>query len=343
MWQAPDKTGRQVTIVTPKSFGPLDLGDLRIDTVLNRPYVPPTPEQVTADAFSRAASTSPRTRKETLLTEARREYTRPLLLFGRPADPACVDLFRSFDEEAEKSSVAGSAKKEPPTPSELRWEFELASLNTDQPGVRQFAKELGVDLGQAQDAAPLLVVLGDDGAIAASYPLRLDRAGKLDRQALATFLLGQKLATRDAERMLAGALATAKAENKRVFLIFSASWCGPCRSLARLLDTQKAELEQHYVFVKLDISRDQHAESLRERYPESKNGGVPWYAILDETGKELITSNLEETSRRYGSSNVGYPGRRKGMDHFVKMLKQTAPRLTEDTLSQLRNAAAKEK
>ena len=30
------------------------------------------------------------------------------------------------------------------------------------------------------------------------------------------------------------------------------------------------------------------------------------------------------------------------MDHFIKMLKQTAPRLTEDTLSDLRKAAAKE-
>ena len=241
-----DQTGRQVTILTPKGSGPIELGDLRIDTVLNRPYVPPTPEKLTADAFSRGAASPPRTQKDNLLIEARREYTRPLLLVGRPADPACIDLFRAFEEEAEKSSAAGTAKQGPSPPSELRWEFELASLNKDQPGVPQFAKELGLDLGPAQDAAPLLVVLGVDGSAAASYPLRLDRAGKLDRRALATFLLEQKLASRDAERMLASAIVKAKDENKRLFLIFSASWCGPCRSLARLLETQKAELERHY-------------------------------------------------------------------------------------------------
>ena len=40
-----------MTTVTPKGPGPIDLGDLRVDTVLNRPYVPPTPEQRTANAF----------------------------------------------------------------------------------------------------------------------------------------------------------------------------------------------------------------------------------------------------------------------------------------------------
>ena len=123
------------------------------------------------------------------------------------------------------------------------------------PGVRQLAEGLGLRLRHGKPAASGHV-LSNDGSVAARFPLRLDEAGKLDRRVLSTFLLGQKLAKRDAEKMLAEALLKAKAENKRVFLIFSASWCGPCRHLARLLDTQKAELERHYVFVKPDISRD---------------------------------------------------------------------------------------
>ena len=164
------------------------------------------------------------------------------------------------------------------------------------------------------------------------------RGNKLDRRVLSTFLLGQKLAARDAEKMLADALLKAKAENKRVFLIFSASWCGPCRRLARLLDTQKAELERHYVFVKLDIDRDEHAESLRDRYPESKNGGIPWFAILDAAGKELITSDMPEPRHRAGYSNIGFPDTQKGIAHFIDMLKQTAPHLSEAVIAELRKA-----
>ena len=160
---------------------------------------------------------------------------------------------------------------------------------------------------------------------------------------MSSFLFNQKLTARNAENMLAEALSQAKTDNKKVFLIFSASWCGPCRRLARLLDTQKPELEQHYVFVKLDIDRDDYAGSLRDRYPESKNGGIPWFAILDATGKELITSNIAKLTRRTGSTNIGYPTTRKDFDHFAKMLKQTAPGLADETVSALlRKAATKE-
>ncbi len=183
----------------------------------------------------------------------------------------------------------------------------------------------------------------NDGSVTARFPLRLDEANKLDRRALSSFLFNQKLTARNAENMLAEALSQAKTDNKKVFLIFSASWCGPCRRLARLLDTQKPELERHYVFVKLDIDRDDYAGSLRDRYPESKNGGIPWFAILDATGKELITSNIAKLTRRTGSTNIGYPTTRKDFDHFAKMLKQTAPGLADETVSALlRKAATKE-
>ena len=130
------------------------------------------------------------------------------------------------------------------------------------PGAQQLGEALGARLHL--ESSPLLVTLATDGSLDSKYRLRLNKKGKLDRPFLSMFLLGQKLAKRDAEKMVTEALHKAKAENKRVFLIFSASWCGPCRQLVRLLDTQKVELERHYVFVKPDISRDYHVESLRD-------------------------------------------------------------------------------
>ena len=65
------------------------------------------------------------------------------------------------------------------------------------------------------------------------------------------------------------------AEGKRVFFIASASWCGPCRLLSRFLSAHKEELGRHYVFVKLDISRDKNGDSLRNKFQGARDGGVP--------------------------------------------------------------------
>lgn len=313
---------KQVKVQRAESF---DLGDVRVDPTPFRPYVPPTPAQRTADAFV-ARQTSPRQRLKKLLDEARREYTRPLLLFGASKDPACVDLFRLFHEDSAQ-------------PSKLRWEFELASLDSSQLPVRELGRELGVSLDK--DRPPMLAVLDGEGALIATHPLRLDEKQKLDAAALVDFLRKHKLAQRDAERMLAEAREKAKTENKRVFFIASASWCGPCRLLSRFLAAHKEELQDHYVFVKIDISRDLHADSLCKSLQQGKHEGVPWYAILDENGKPLTTSNAPKTDSRSDSSNIGFPSSQEGIEHFLTMLKQTAPRLTQEQRNALKHGLEK--
>jgi thiol-disulfide isomerase/thioredoxin len=328
-----EHASRTVRRITPEAPGPIALGDIEADLSPPRPYVPPTPAQRTAEAFAARKEMSPRAKLAYVLTEAKREYTRPLLLFGRPDDPACVDLFRRFDDT---SADRANDKARPRTPAELRWEFELAALDTGTPEVLSFGHELGITVDDSK--APRLAVLSEDGTVAATYPLRLGGDKALDARALGAFLGEQKLDTRDAERMLSAALERAKAGRKRVFLIMSASWCGPCRMLARFLAAHKAELEHHYVFVKLDVSRDEHADSLRARYEKGEHNGVPWYVILDDDGKPLVTSNTEAIKEEYGGTNVGFPSSKAGIDHFVSMLKQTAPGLSAEALETLRQA-----
>src|SRR4029077_19736962 len=109
--QPEEHSYRRVAEFTPKDARPADLGDRRVDPEPHKPYVPPTPVERTAQAFAAAKSTSPSERKDKVLTEARREYTRPLLLFGNPKDPACVDLFRLFNEEAEEDDDPKGKKR----------------------------------------------------------------------------------------------------------------------------------------------------------------------------------------------------------------------------------------
>jgi hypothetical protein len=327
---------RNATRVQPKDASPVDIGDVQVDPEPTKPYVPPTPAERSAAAFKASSGTAPRKRLGRLLAEARREYTRPLLLFGRPADPACVDLFRLFEET--KASSAGTAESPAPSPEALHWEFELEALNTDRPPVQELAGELKVPAGP--DAPPAMVVLDADGAVTETYPLRPNDKQQLDGKAVGTFLARHKPATRDAEQMLREALARAKSEGKRVFFVASGTWCPPCRRLSRFLDSQREELDRHYVFVKVDISRDRHGDACRKRIKGNDEGGVPWYAILDDTGKAIISSDAPEVPNDYGSPNIGYPSTAAEIDHFMKMLRQTAPGLSADKLAGLRTALA---
>jgi thiol-disulfide isomerase/thioredoxin len=75
----------------------------------------------------------------------------------------------------------------------------------------------------------------------------------------------------------------AKADDKRVFFISSAAWCGPCRLLGRFLEPWKKELDRQFIFVKLNVCRDAHARDVVTRFQEDRDGGVPWYAISTAT------------------------------------------------------------
>jgi RNA polymerase sigma factor (sigma-70 family) len=314
----------------------LEFGDLRIRLEPRNEYVPPTAAKRATEAFGASKSNTPLKRKDKILVEARREYTRPMLLFGQPKDPACIELFRLFDEREEADDATDNAKR--PTPNTMRWQFELASLDTEQPDVRKLAQTLGVELGKG---SPILAVLDADGKLTATHALALDAKQMLDSDALGSFLAKHKLATRDAEKMLADAFTKAKAEDKRVFFIASASWCGPCRLLGRFLEPWKSELNRHFVFVKLDISRDEHADSVRKRIQGDQDGGVPWYAILDNDGKTLITSNSPDRKRQGKAANIGFPSEAAEIEHFMNMLAQTAPRLTDQQRSEIRQSLLK--
>ncbi len=334
-----EHSSRSVTQVTAQDAKPLALGELSVDPNPTQPYVPPTPAERTVQAFTAKRDVPPEDRLTNLLAEAKREYTRPLLLFGTPADPACIDLYRLFYARSTEGDEDKPAKPDYVAPNELRWEFELAALDIERPESRQFAAARHIDLPAG---SPLLAVLDGDGKLAHTQSLVL-KDKQLDPRLIGAWMAKHKLPTRNAVQMYDAALARAKAEDKRVFFILSASWCGPCRKLAGFLAPHKEELEKHFVFVKFDVSRDEQADELQERFPQSQQSGVPWYCILDTEGKVLVTSNLPKVNPQYGTSNMGFPTLPDEVEHFAGLLKIGAPRLADEELLEYKAELLKKK
>lgn len=82
------------------------------------------------------------------------------------------------------------------------------------------------------------------------------------------------------------ALATAKTENKLVFIDFFTAWCGPCKAMLRDVFPQKLVgdyLNERFVCIKLDAEKE--GKELAERF---KINAYPTFIGVDVNGKEVM-------------------------------------------------------
>ncbi|WP_052356511.1 thioredoxin family protein [Niabella soli] len=137
-----------------------------------------------------------------------------------------------------------------------------------------------------------------------------------------------------AANVLQQGYAEAKKDNKKVLLIFHASWCGWCHKMDTSLNDPscKAAFEKNYVIKHLTVLEsaankrleNPGADSVYALY-KNEHSGIPLWVVYDSTGKPLATSMLPD------GNNTGCPASKPEVDYFISVLRKTS-RMSEDEL-----------
>ena len=78
-----------------------------------------------------------------------------------------------------------------------------------------------------------------------------------------------------------------------------------------------------YVVVMIDRDRMTQGDELAKELNKSRGGGIPWIVILDQDGKERVTSDGPK-------GNVGCPAQPHEIDHFMTMVDATRQHMSKD-------------
>jgi thioredoxin-related protein len=137
-----------------------------------------------------------------------------------------------------------------------------------------------------------------------------------------------------AEKVLSDARKVAAKENKKVLVLFHASWCGWCKKMEKAMEEPalKPLFEKNYVIRWLTVyesparkgEENPGAEDLLKQY-KGNDQGIPYFLIFDAKGKMLADS------QKAPGENVGCPAEPDEVAYFVSVLKKTTS-LTEREL-----------
>ena len=144
-----------------------------------------------------------------------------------------------------------------------------------------------------------------------------------------------------AETVLNNAYAQATKENKKVILIFHASWCGWCKKMdASLKDPVcKKMFDDNYVVAHLDVMEQKKDVALENpgamdvmtKYGGEKSG-LPFWLVLDTKGNVLANSLMPKDGATTATpeDNIGCPASDKEVAYFDGVLKKTSNLKDED-------------
>ena len=135
-----------------------------------------------------------------------------------------------------------------------------------------------------------------------------------------------------ASEVIANAKATSVKENKKIFVIFHASWCVWCHRMDSAMNTPgiKSFFDKNFVITHLtvDESKDKKdlenpgANEMRTAW-HGDNQGIPYWVIMDKDGKVLADSRFMNAEGKIGNS-VGCSAQPEEVDYFLSVLSKTS-------------------
>lgn len=148
-----------------------------------------------------------------------------------------------------------------------------------------------------------------------------------------------------AEKILTKAYQQAAVENKNVFVMFHASWCGWCHRMDNSMNDAVCSklFKDNYVICHLvvDESPDKKnlenpgAAELKIQY-HGDGSGIPFWLIFDKEKNLLADSKMRQPGEGMDKgNNIGCPAAENEVSSFISILKKTSS-LTSDQLEIIR-------
>ena len=289
-----------------------------------KPYVPPTLSERTIESFE--TSGTPLKRFQQSLRLIKEVDQNLLIVFANPRGALAKSLMKIRFEDPDFRPYYD--------------DFLVLAIPTDNdrlPSAKELAESLNLSTVPTMETMGLVVV-SPRGEVLAQWN---ESEESVDEPLAIKLRLFEQLEQHttpplEGRQLLDDALAKAKRENKRVIVEETATWCGPCRLLNRLLEKNR-QWEKDYIWVKMD-HRWIGGKEIMQEIRNGADGGVPWFAILDSDGQTLATSNDSKSGK-----NIGFPSEPESLNHLSEMLKSTRQRMTDQEIEDLVAAASSKK
>lgn len=138
-----------------------------------------------------------------------------------------------------------------------------------------------------------------------------------------------------ANDILKEAYITAAKENKKVMIIFHASWCVWCHRMDSSMNDPacKKFFDDHYVIRHLVVYESKGKENLENpgaldmlKQYKGADQGIPYWFIFDKDGNLLADSKIRPAGADMSAAgdNMGCPASKEEVEAFIDILRKTS-------------------